>query len=104
MQPSTMHRWFKRCLLIAGAADFPMHELRHTAGNEFRRATGDLELIRLFMRHASISTTSEHYMHADREELVAGHAARRRALAQRVTSGIPRKLREEEARSGFEPL
>ena len=72
MQPSTMHRWFKRCLLIAGAADFPMHELRHTAGNEFRRATGDLELIRLFMRHASISTTSEHYMHADREELVAG--------------------------------
>lgn len=24
------------------------------------------------MRHASISTTSEHYMHADREALVAG--------------------------------
>jgi integrase/recombinase XerC len=72
MQPSTMHRWFKRCLRTAGAADFPMHELRHTAGNEFRRATGDLELTRLFMRHASISTTSEHYMHADREELEAG--------------------------------
>lgn len=35
MQPSTMHRWFKRCLLQARAADFPMHELRHTAGNEF---------------------------------------------------------------------
>jgi integrase/recombinase XerC len=72
MQPSTMHRWFKRCLQQAGAADFPMHELRHTAGNEFRRATGDLELTRLFMRHASISTTSEHYMHADKEELIAG--------------------------------
>jgi integrase len=72
MQPSTMHRWFKRCLRIAGAADFPMHELRHSAGNEFRRATGDIELTRLFMRHASISTTSEHYMQADREELVAG--------------------------------
>jgi integrase/recombinase XerC len=72
MQPSTMHRWFKRCLLQAGAADFPMHELRHTAGNEFRRATGDLELTRLFMRHASISTTSEHYMHADKDELIAG--------------------------------
>ena len=69
MQPSTMHRWFKRCLRQAGAADVPMHELRHTAGNEFRRATGDLELTRLFMRHASISTTSEHYMHADRDEL-----------------------------------
>ena len=72
MQPSTMHRWFKRCLQQAGAADFPMHELRHTAGNEFRRATGDLELTRLFMRHASISTTSEHYMHADKTELIAG--------------------------------
>ena len=72
MQPSTMHRWFKRCLQQGGAADFPMHELRHTAGNEFRRATGDLELTRLFMRHASISTTSEHYMHADKSELIAG--------------------------------
>jgi len=72
MQPSTMHRWFKRCLQQAGAADFSMHELRHTAGNEFRRATGDLELTRLFMRHASISTTSKHYMHADKEELIAG--------------------------------
>lgn len=72
MQQSTMHRWWKRCLQTAGAADFPMHELRHTAGNEFRRATGDLELTRLFMRHSSISTTSEHYMHADRDELVAG--------------------------------
>jgi integrase/recombinase XerC len=72
MAPSTMHRWFKRCLATAGAADFPMHELRHSAGNEFRRATSDLELTRVFMRHASISTTSEHYMHADRDELVAG--------------------------------
>jgi integrase len=52
--------------------DFPMHELRHTAGNEFRRATGDLELTRLFMRHASISTTSEHYMQTDQDELIAG--------------------------------
>lgn len=72
LTPSSMHRWWKRCLRTAGAADFPMHELRHTAGNEFRRATGDLELTRLFMRHASISTTSEHYMHADKDELIAG--------------------------------
>jgi integrase len=72
MQPSTMHRWFKRCLAQAGMADFPMHELRHFAGDEFRRAGNDLELTRVFMRHASISTTSEFYMHPDREELVAG--------------------------------
>ncbi|HEX2111537.1 MAG TPA: hypothetical protein VHF67_08280 [Gaiellaceae bacterium] len=33
---------------------------------------GDLELTRIFVRHASISTTSKHYMPADRVELVAG--------------------------------
>jgi integrase len=79
MQPSTMHRWWVRCLTTAGVEHFPMHELRHTAGNEFRRATGDLELTRAFMRHASVSTTSEYYMHVDREEIVKGmaQAARR---------------------------
>jgi integrase/recombinase XerC len=72
MVHSTMHRWFKRCLQTAGAADFPMHELRHTAGDEFRRAGNDLELTRVFMRHASISTTSDFYMHAGQDELVEG--------------------------------
>jgi integrase len=70
MQPSTMHRWWKRCLETAGAADMPLHELRHHAGDEFRRAGNDLELTRLFMRHASITTTSDYYMHADQAELV----------------------------------
>jgi integrase len=84
MAMSTMHRWWARCLEQAGAAHFPMHELRHTAGNEFRRATGDLELTREFMRHASITTTSENYMHADRDELVDGmrEAAKRWAAAK----------------------
>jgi len=67
-----MHRWFKRCLQTAGAAGFPMHELRHTAGDEFRRDGNDLELTRLFMRDASISTTSDFYMHAGQDELVEG--------------------------------
>lgn len=35
----------------------------------FGRATSDLELTRLFMRHAFISTASEHCIHTDREEL-----------------------------------
>jgi integrase len=66
------NRWFKRCLTLAGVADFPMHELRHHAGDEFRRAGNDLELTGVFMRHASISTTSDYYMHPDQDELVAG--------------------------------
>jgi integrase len=72
MQPSTLHRWWKRCLEQAGAADFPMHELRHTAGTEFQRATHDLKLTQLFMRHASIQTTADYYLHPDPQELVAG--------------------------------
>jgi integrase len=72
MQPSTMHRWWKRCLGRADAPDFPMHELRHTAGTEFMRATGDLKLTQMFMRHASISTTADVYLHLDRADLIVG--------------------------------
>lgn len=67
-----MHRWFKRCLRQAGAADFNMHALRHAAGDEFRRAGNDLELTRAFMGHKPITTTSDHYMHVDRAELIPG--------------------------------
>jgi integrase len=63
-----MHRWWKRCLQTAGVADFPMHELRHTAGDEFRRAGNDLELTRRFMRHRSMTTTSAYYMHVGDDE------------------------------------
>jgi integrase len=72
MQPSTLHRWFKRCLEQAGAADLPMHALRHSAGTEFHRANRDLKLTQLFMRHESIRTTADYYLHPDEEDLVAG--------------------------------
>ncbi|CAN5192066.1 tyrosine recombinase XerC [soil metagenome] len=70
MQPSTMHRWWERCLAQASSSHFPMHELRHTAGTEFLRATGNLELTRKFLRHANVATTSESYMHLDDRDLV----------------------------------
>jgi integrase len=72
MVPSTMHRWFKRCLEQAGAADMLMHELRHSAGTEFQRANHDLKLTQVFMRHESIRTTADYYLHPDQAELVAG--------------------------------
>ena len=46
MQPSTLHRWWKRCLEQAGSADMLMHELRHSAGTSFQRANKDLKLTR----------------------------------------------------------
>jgi integrase len=72
MQPSTLHRWWKRCLEEAGAADMPMHELRHSAGTEFQRTNRDLKLTQLFMRHESIRTTADYYLHPEREEVIAG--------------------------------
>ena len=72
MQPSTMHRWWKHCLEQAGAADMPLHELRHTGGTEFQRANRDLKLTQMFMRHESIRTTADYYLHPDQGELIAG--------------------------------
>ena len=73
MQPSTMHRWWGRCLDQAAAAHFPMHELRHTAVTEFLRANGgDLALAQRFARHASVATTVDVYGHLETEDLVRG--------------------------------
>jgi integrase/recombinase XerC len=72
MQPSTMHRWWKRCLEQAGSSDKLMHELRHSAGTSFQRTNKDLKLTQLFLRHESIRTTADYYLHPDEDELVAG--------------------------------
>jgi integrase len=72
MQPSTMHRWWVRCLERANVPHFPMHELRHSAVTEFIRATGDVAAAQRFARHASVATTVDIYGHLDREDLVRG--------------------------------
>jgi integrase len=69
MQPSTLHRWLKRCLEQAGSADMLMHELRHSAAPAFQRANKDLKLTQLFLRHESIRTTAGYYLHPDEDEL-----------------------------------
>jgi integrase len=53
-----MHEWFAKRLEEAGVEHFPMHELRHTAGTEFHRASKDLKRTQMFMRHKSITTTA----------------------------------------------
>jgi integrase len=73
LEPSSMHRWFAKCLERAGVDHFPMHELRHSAATEFLRATGDLELTRMFCRHESVATT-QIYAHLLVDDLVAGMA------------------------------
>lgn len=72
MDPSSLHRWFKRCLENAGLpTTIKMHELRHSIADEIRRAPGgDLTLARDLLRHASLKTT-EDYLHPTRADLAA---------------------------------
>jgi site-specific recombinase XerC len=58
----------ERCLERAGLpTSIKMHELRHSAADNFWRATGDLMLAKELLRHQSVATTQE-YLHADRSD------------------------------------
>jgi integrase/recombinase XerC len=68
MDQGSIHRWFKRCLERAGLPDFPMHELRHSAGDAIYRLTGDLVLAQQLLRHDDIKTTRG-YLHPSLDRL-----------------------------------
>ena len=68
MTASSVHRWFKKCLERAEAPDLLMHELRHTAGDEIWRVTGDLVKAQRLLRHESIATTQV-YLHPTTDDL-----------------------------------
>ena len=66
---SPMHRWWKRKLAAAGLPDArKMHEMRHTAATDMLRSSGNLELTRQMLGHASVTTTSI-YAHLDVDDL-----------------------------------
>jgi integrase/recombinase XerC len=68
MNQASVHRWFKKCLERAGAPDLPMHELRHSAGDEIWRVTGDIVKAQQLLRHESIATT-QIYLHPNQDDL-----------------------------------
>lgn len=69
---SSVHRWFKRCLARAGMSDgVRLHELRHSSGDHMWRATGNIVLAQLLLRHESVGTTQE-YLHPTIDDLAAG--------------------------------
>jgi integrase/recombinase XerC len=55
----------------AGSPQFPMHEIRHTAGTHFHMEGHDLVATQHFMRHQSAGTTERTYIHLDRTMEVA---------------------------------
>lgn len=54
----------------ANADHFTPHQLRHRAGTELLRKTGNLEIVRRFLGHADIGTTSRTYMHLSNQDLI----------------------------------
>ena len=60
--------------LLVSSSKSPItpHVLRHFAGNELRKATGDLEVARILLGHKSIETTKG-YMHVDDEEALEAY-------------------------------
>jgi integrase len=70
--------WFERCCTRAGVVGYTMHQLRHAAADDLRRATGSTEAAQALLRHRSIATT-EAYLHAGVDDL-------RRAIEQLSSS------------------
>jgi integrase/recombinase XerD len=69
MSSTALHRWWSRCLDVAGVPHRPMHEARHTAITDFLRQTGNLKLAQQLARHATIQTTADIYGHLDDVDL-----------------------------------
>ena len=69
LSSSAMHRWWHRCLELAGVPPRPMHEARHTAITEFLRSTGNLKLAQQLARHRTIQTTADIYGHLEDVDL-----------------------------------
>jgi integrase/recombinase XerC len=70
MTNAGVHDWFKRCLVRAGLpVTVKMHELRHSAGDEIWRVTGDIVKAQQLLRHESVGTTQA-YLHPTRADLL----------------------------------
>jgi site-specific recombinase XerD len=71
MNPASIHKWFKRCLRLAGRpSTMKLHEMRHSAADNLWRKSGNLTMAQQLLRHESPATTAN-YLHATREDLDA---------------------------------
>jgi integrase/recombinase XerC len=61
-------QWFERCCERAGVVGYTMHQLRHAAADDLRRATGSTVDAQALLRHKSVATT-EAYLHTGVDDL-----------------------------------
>lgn len=60
--------WFERCCERAGIVGYSMHQLRHAAADDLKRATNSTTAAQALLRHKSSSTT-EIYLHSTVDDL-----------------------------------
>jgi integrase/recombinase XerD len=70
----TFARWWRRCLDDAGVRYRKPHTARHTGATRWRLRGLSLEELQLVLGHASVSTTSDLYVHTKVQD-VAEHMA-----------------------------
>ena len=77
-------RWWARCIKDAGVRYRNPHCARHTFATSWRRRGLAVDEIQILLGHASISTTSDLYIHSKVED-VAEHMA----LIEAAVTGSP---------------
>jgi hypothetical protein len=95
--PSSVHRWFKRCLERAELPrSITLHELRHSAGDHVFRATGNIVAAQELLRHESAETTRL-YLHPTLDDLAEAMRATDRAWARRGRRPVVRSSSRSQA-------
>lgn len=70
MTTNSMRAAVDNVLEKAGTDHFTPHQLRHRAGTNLLKRTGNLEMVRKYLGHADVSTTARTYMHLTNEDLI----------------------------------
>ena len=68
--PESMRVALNRILKAAGVDSFTPHQLRHRAGTNLLRKTGNPAIVQKFLGHANVSTTVDTYTHLTNDDVI----------------------------------
>lgn len=100
--PFTRNGWrkaFYEARVAAGLPEFRFHDLRHTGGDRFYRATKNLKATQKYLGHEDIRTTMR-YLRADTDDVRAGMEAASRIRHKVVGAEAEGSEKKEESAAG----
>ncbi len=89
-----LHNWWYRCLERAGIvaagvkSGEKMHKTRYTAGQRILDQSGNLKEVQVFLGHAQISTTGDHYVDWEFDSVAETMRAIVRAEVEQETNDV----------------